>query len=463
MSESSSIDRLADTLRAEIAALPPGARLPASRDLVRRHGVSPVTVSRAIAVLAGEGAVVTRPGAGTYVAHRRTPPTAPADTAWQSVALAGRHLDPHAVGDALDPPPPGAITMSGGYTHRALQPTRALAAALARAARRPDAFDRAPTLGLEALRAHFARLAGTGDPADVLITTGGQSAISMIFRAVAEPGAPVLVESPTFPGALAAARTAGLRPVPVPIDDDGVRPDLLADAFAMTGARLFYCQPTFHNPTGAVLSPERRRQVADVARAAGAFLIEDDWARDLGHGGPVPATLVAGDRDGTVIHLTSLTKPAAPSLRVGAVIARGPVMARLRALRLVDDFFLARPLQEAAVELLAAPAWNRHLRALSTALRERRDHLATLIAEHLPDWTLDRVPAGGLHLWLRVPPGHETAIATARGVTTGPGRAFYAAEPPATHVRLGFAATAGPAELTEGVHRLRTAIVGANR
>lgn len=288
----------------------------------------------------------------------------------------------------------------------------------------------------------------------------------MLFRALAAPGSPVLVESPTYPGALAAARAAGLRPVPVPMDADGIRPDLLAEAFAVTGARLLYCQPTFHNPTGTVLAPERRRQVVDVARAAGAFLVEDDFARHLGHGGPVPRPLVADDRDGTVIHLASLTKPASPSLRIGAVIARGPVMRRLQGMRRVDDFFIARPLQEAALELVSTPAWDRHLRTLSTRLRERCAVLADALARGLPDWTPARIPTGGLHLWVRLPPGlDDTAVAqTARthGVVVNAGTPSFPADPPAAYLRLGFAATETTTDLAEGIHRLtRTAAVCA--
>ena len=118
---------------------------------------------------------------------------------------------------------------------------------------------------------------------------GGQAALTTALHALATPGSPVLVESPTYPGALAVARAAGLRIVPVPMDDDGVRPELLADAFAATGARVFVCQPLFHNPTGAVLAPDRRRQIIEIAHAAGAFVVEDDFARRLGHGGQLPA------------------------------------------------------------------------------------------------------------------------------------------------------------------------------
>ncbi|MGW0769737.1 aminotransferase-like domain-containing protein [Streptomyces sp. NPDC002676] len=460
MSDSSSTGALVEILRQEIARLSPGDRLPSSRELTGRHGVSPVTVSRAFAQLAAEGEVVTRPGSGTYVAPRRARTAADApDTSWQAVALAGRDFDPGAADGLSDPLPAGAIAMAGGYLHQSLRPERALTAALARAARRPDAWDRAPAAGLAPLRAIFARAAGGGvGPEDVLVTGGGQGALSMAFRALAAPGSQVLMESPTYPGALAAARAAGLRPVAVPMDDDGIRPDLLADAFAMTGARLLYCQPTFHNPTGTVLAPVRRRQVVDVARAAGAFLVEDDFARHLGHGGPVPRPLVADDRDGTVVHLTSLTKPASPSLRIGAVIARGPVMRRLQGMRRVDDFFVARPLQEAAVELVSTPPWDRHLRTLSTQLRERCAVLSGALARELPDWTPVRVPAGGLHLWVQLPPGLEDSAvadaARAHGVAVNPGARHFPAEPPGTYLRLGFAACADPADLTEGVRRL---------
>ncbi|QLE73173.1 PLP-dependent aminotransferase family protein [Streptomyces rectiverticillatus] len=466
MNNGSTSGELADRLRTLLSRLSPGDRLPSSRDLIKEYRVGPATVARAIAALAAEGAVVTRPGSGTYVAQRARPhggATAP-DTAWQTVALTDRAVDTHLVADPLGPPPAGTITMDGGYAHRSLQPTRVLSAALARAARRPDAWDRAPAGGLMALRTVFAQVVGGSvAPEDVLVTAGGQSALSIAFRAIAGPGSPVLVESPTYPRALAAARAAGLRPVPVPLDADGLRPDLLADAFAMTGARLLYCQPTYQNPTGAVLAPERRGQVLDVARASGAFVIEDDFARHLGHGGPVPRPLVADDSDGTVVYVTSLTKPAAPSLRIGALVARGPVMERMRAVRLVDDFFVTRPLQEAALEVLSSPSWDRHVRSLGAALRERCAVLTAAVTRELPGAALAAPPpTGGLHQWVRLPPGVDDTVLTSaarqRGVAVSAGSRCFATEPSAAHLRIGFAATADLAELTEGVRRLGAAL-----
>ncbi|GGR43941.1 transcriptional regulator [Streptomyces roseolus] len=463
---------LAKTLKAELDRYSPGGKLPSSRALVERHHVSPVTVTRALAQLAAEGLVVTRPGAGAFKAEAPAP-AATGDTSWQELALsadAATELVPRAVDASgvlvtLAAPPPGVVEFNGGYLHPSLQPERALAAALARAGRRPGAWGRPPSDGLTELREWFAREIGGGvTGAEVLITAGGQSALTTALRALAPPGTPVLVESPTYPGMLAVARAAGLRPVPVPTDADGIRTDLLEAAFRATGARVLVCQPLFQNPTGAVLPPERRREVVRIARAAGAFVVEDDFARRLVHedAPPLPAPLAADDPDGVVVHVRSLTKITSASLRVGALAARGPVLERLRAIQVVDSFFVPRPLQEAALELVGAPAWSRHLRTVSQELKARRDVLTAAVALRLPELALPHVPSGGYHLWLRLPDAlPEPALLAAAlraGVAAAPGRPYFCAEPPAGHIRLSFAGVAGPTEITEGVRRLRTAM-----
>ncbi|MGH3342747.1 MAG: PLP-dependent aminotransferase family protein [Carbonactinosporaceae bacterium] len=466
MQHDNSWRELMAALRAQAAGLAPGDRLPSTRDLVRTHHVSPVTVSRALAVLAAEGAVVTRPGSGTYVAHRRPTARVFPDTSWQTVTLGEREVETGDLLELFSPPPAGVIPLSGGYLHTSLQPVRALATALARAGRRPEAWERPPIAGIPDLREWFLRsIGGTALAAEAMITSGGQSALVTAFRAIAPPGAPVLVEAPTYPGALAAARLAGLRAVPVPVDAAGVRPDLLAEAFAVTGARLFYCQPTFHNPTGAVLAAQRRQRAVEVARAAGAFVVEDDFARWLDLERTAPPPLAAEDPDGTIVHVASLTKICAPSLRVGAVVGHGPVMERLCAARFVEDFFVSRALQGAALELVSAPAWARHVRTVRSALRERRDAMIEAVRRHLPDTGPVAAPAGGMHVWLQLPAGHDerelAARARAAGVLVSPGRSFFAAEPSGPFIRLTYAA-ASCGELEEGVRRLGT-LLGPRR
>jgi DNA-binding transcriptional MocR family regulator len=472
MQERSSVTELAEQLRRELNRYSPGGKLPSSRALVDRFRVSPVTVSRALAQLAAEGLVVTRPGAGAFRAAARTVAAPAGDTSWQEVALSAdgaadlvpRSVDASGVLVSLAAPPPGVVEFNGGYLHPSLQPERAMSAALARAGRRPGAWGRPPTEGLPELREWFARnIGGAVTAAEVLVTAGGQSALTTALRALAPPGAAVLVESPTYPGMLAIARSAGLRPVPVPVDADGVRPALLADAFRATGARVFVCQPLFQNPTGAVLAPERRGEVLRIAREAGAFVVEDDFVRRLVHedAGPLPRPLAADDPDGVVVHVGSLTKATSPSFRVSALAARGPVLERLRAIQIVDTFFVPRPLQEAALELVGSPAWPRHLRTISAELKARRDAMTASLRLDLPELALPNIPSGGYHLWLRLPDGTDetalTAAALRAGVAITPGRPYFSAEPPAGHVRLSFAAVAGTGEIAEGVRRLRAA------
>ncbi|GAA1362678.1 PLP-dependent aminotransferase family protein [Streptomyces beijiangensis] len=463
---------LVKSLRDELNRYPVDGKLPSSRVMVEHYRVSPVTVSRALAQLAAEGLVVTRPGAGAYRAEPRARPAESGDTSWQEVALGvegatgatPRTVDASGVLVSLATPAPGVIEFNSGYLHSSLQPEQAMAAALARAGRRPGAWGRPPTDGLPELREWFARgIGGMITAAEVLVTSGGQSALTTALRAVAPPGASVLVESPTYPGMLAIARAAGLHPVPVPVDRDGVRPELLAAAFKATGARAFVCQPLFQNPTGAVLSDERRPEVLRIAREAGAFVIEDDFVRRLVHedAGPLPRPLATDDRDGTVIHVCSLTKATSPSLRIGILAARGPVLERMRAIQIVDSFFVPRPLQEATLELVGSPAWNRHLRRVSVELRKRRDTLTTSLSLNLPELALPHIPSGGYHLWLRLPDGTDEAALTSAalraGVSVTPGRPYFSAEPPAPHLRVSFAGVSGPAEIIEGVRRLRTA------
>ncbi|MEU1813461.1 aminotransferase-like domain-containing protein [Micromonospora aurantiaca (nom. illeg.)] len=461
MSDGSAIDRVVRHLGALAADAAPGTRLPSVRELTTHHHVSPVTVAEATRRLVADGLVETRPGRGAYVAARRAGPPR-ADLSWQTVTLGSRRGGEEEMQALLALPPSGAIPLTGGYLDPDLQPAAALGAALARAARQPAAWQRGPVEGRADLRAWFAREAGGGLRAeDMVICPGGQAALSSTLRALTVPGDTILVESPTYLGALAAARAAGLRVVPVPADTDGVRPDQLAAAFARTGARLFYCQPLYANPHGATLTAARRGEVAEAVREAGAFLVEDDYARDLTIDGEAPPPLAADDPDGHVVYLRSLTKSTAPGLRIAAIGARGPAGARLRAARLLDDLFVAGPLQQATVEFLTAPVWDRHRRSLRVQLRARREALLAALDRHLPSPAPRDVPRGGLHLWVRLPDNTDdvavTAAAAAAGVTVFPGRPWYAAEPPAPHLRLTYAA-APPDQMDEAIRRLSTAL-----
>jgi len=215
-----------------------------------------------------------------------------------------------------------------------------------------------------------------------------------------------------------------------------------------------YGQPLYANPHGSVLSPARRAQILALLHEHGAFMIEDDWARDLCLDGQPPRPLATEDDHGHIVYVRSLTKPAAPGLRIGALAARGPAAARLRAARVVEDFFVTGPLQEAALEIVTSPAWRRHLRSLTSELRHRRDALVASVRRHLPTAAIALIPRGGLHLWIGLPDGTgDEQLALRAGVLVSSGRHWYPTEPPGPYLRLTYAA-AGADDLGAAIQQL---------
>jgi len=252
-----------------------------------------------------------------------------------------------------------------------------------------------------------------------------------------------------------------VRIVPVPSGVDGPDPAELARAFEETGARLFYAQPTYANPTGVQWSTERAGQVLDVVRDHGAFLVEDDWASDFGIT-TTPRPLAAHDDGGHVIYLRSLTKSVSPALRIAAVIARGPARERILADQAAESMYVSGLLQAATLDVVTQPAWRAHLRGVRDQLRGRRDLLLDSLNQHAPTVHIDHVPPGGLNLWARLPDGTDldqlTQDCERAGLLIAPGNEWFPAEPAGTFLRLSYSGP-NPAGFPEGARLLGQALL----
>lgn len=433
------------------------------------YGASPVTVQKAMQQLVRLGLVESRPGAGTFV--RAVPTARTIDYGWQTAALGTAPSALVGLSSTQRAVAPDAIGLHSGYPAVDLLPQRLVRQALVRAARSEAALTRSPAAGVPELQAWFAGELASSAPAgvtpvsarDALIISGSQSGLSSIFRAVVGPGQPLLVESPTYWGALLAAAQAGVVLVPVPSGPQGPDPDDVERAFAQTGARAFYAQPTFANPTGAQWPIATGQAVQEIVRHHGAFLIEDDWAHDLGIDSD-PRPLAASDDDGHVIYLRSLTKSASPSLRVAAVIARGPARDRILADRAAESMYVSGLLQAAALDVVTQPAWRTHLRGFREHLRARRDLLIASLAAHAPSAHLESVPPGGLNLWVRLREGTDVVQVVrdceTRGLIIAPGTEWFPAEPSGAYVRLNYA-NADPSRFAEAAGILGAVLDGA--
>lgn len=436
-------------LRRWIEAAGPGARLPSTRELVREHAVSPLTVQKALRVLSTEGLIESRPGVGTFV--RRARAVRSADHGWQTAALGTPDRRLPGRPSALRVVSPDTIPLHSGYPDRDLLPEKLVRAAFTRAARSDHAIVRSPGSGLPELRAFFAAELAAAAPSgvtpptagDVLVVPGSQSGLNSIFRTLVPPRGALLVESPTYWGALAAAAQAGVQVVPVPSGPQGPDPAAVDRAFRESGARVFYAQPTFANPTGARWSAETGREILDLVRRHGAFLVEDDWAHDFAFDGDA-RPLAAQDDAGHVVYLRSLSKSVSPAMRVAAVVARGPAGRRLAADQDAETMYVSGVLQLAALEVVTHPGWRTHLRGMQRELRARRDLLVAELRARAPQAEIAHLPSGGLNLWIQLPPetdvGRLVPDCERAGLAVADGTEWFPAEPPAPYVRISFSA-----------------------
>jgi DNA-binding transcriptional MocR family regulator len=300
-----------------------------------------------------------------------------------------------------------------------------------------------------AIAEHYSRRGIRTDPGQILVTNGAQQALSLLARAFVSPGDRVLVEAPTYHGALEAFReqAAVLRALPIGLSG-------LKAAASQHRPALAYVISTFHNPTGSVLSALARRTLVQTCAAAGVPLIDDEVLSDLGFPGeqaPPPLATLGN----SVISVGSLSKTVWAGLRIGWVRAPGPTIARLARLLAVHDLGGNVPAQLAAADLLPR---LRPLAKRRAAEREaRHDHLRAQLARHLPGWDVPPV-RGGQTLWVRLPHGDGASFAQAalrHRVAVLPGSGLDPSGRSAGYVRVHFLAS--PDELTEAVRRMTAA------
>ena len=409
-----------------------------------------------MARLADEGVLEARPGHGTFLAARRAEPPAAADFAWQGIALGAGRITAEDVTALLARAPAGAINLAGGYPSDDLQAVELVSRALARAARRPGVWGRMPLEGIEGLRTWFARQLGPSVTArEVVVCPGSQAAIATAFNALVGTGC-------AGAGGVAVVRRRsrrgpGRRPAPGPGAHRRARrrPRAAGPRLRDLGrARLLPAAAATPTPPAR---PSPRRGASRCSTSSPpqrAVLIEDDWCRDLTFEKAPPRPLIADDRHGHCVYLRSLTKSTAPGLRIGAIVARGAALARLTASRVVTEFFVSGPMQEAALEVVHAPAWQRHLRRLRETLAARRDVVASAVRRQFGEASLALLPSGGIHLWVRLPDAVDAEDLARRaaeaGVIVSPGRRWFPAEPTGSFLRVS-CACAGEGELDRAI------------
>jgi 2-aminoadipate transaminase len=297
---------------------------------------------------------------------------------------------------------------------------------------------------------------------DLVVTAGAQQALDLLAKTFLDPGDVVITEGPTYVGALQAFSAYQPRIVCIPMDDDGMRVDLLAEELGRLGhrgAKFIYTIPNFQNPAGVTLSPERRRRLLELAREYDIPVIEDDPYGRLrfagGHAKPLRAL------DDEVIYLGTFSKIFAPGLRLGWVAAPRPILAKLLLVKQAADLCGSAFAQVTAERYFAGTRWRRVLQGLVKAYSERRNAMLAALEEHFPPEARWTNPDGGFFVWVELPYFVDTstmlAEAVEHGVTYVPGDAFFPDGRGRNCMRLAFC-YAEPEAIAEGIRRLAAVI-----
>ena len=326
----------------------------------------------------------------------------------------------------------------------------------------------------EMIARHISRYGIKARPQHVLITSGSQQALDLIGKLLINPGDRILVEAPTYLGALQAFTVYGAEYVSVPSDNDGLRTEQL-ELSLRSGPKFMYVLPNFQNPSGTTLSEGRRHELVLLADKYGIPIIEDDPYGQLRYEGEHLPPLVVIDREnlrrdesystGNVLYLSTFSKTLAPGLRLGWIVAPPDVIAKLVQLKQGADLHTATFAQVLAYEVAKEGFLDEHVKLIRKVYRERRDVMLDSLKHFFPPEVKWTHPKGGLFLWVTLPHGMDCRslfdVALKENVAFVPGDCFYANGGDngegCRHFRLNFS-YGRPEVIREGIRRLSAAV-----
>ena len=455
-----------------------GTRLHSSRKLASDLGVNRITVNNAYAELEAEGLIYSRLGSGTYVAplpgrhtyfqdedaHARQWPI------WQQILSRKPHLPTHReiqrIGIVFDTPE-DSISFSGGIGAEELYPIRDFRNAFQNVFYhdKHQALKYGEAQGYLPLRATISHILSSQGisayPEEVLVTSGSQQAIVLVASLLLRPGDTVLLESPTYPGAIDIFSSFGAHLVGVPVDENGMRVEDMEELLRKVHPSLIYTIPTFHNPTGTCMSTSRRRQLISLAERYNVPILEDDFVGDLRYEGRTHPALKTLDPGGMVIYTGTFSKMLMPALRIGYLVASGPVYDWLLERKQMIDLATSNLVQRALEAYISVGRYEINLNRARKVYRERRDAMLSALDNYIPEGTHWITPKGGIFIWLRLP-GDLSAndlypLAKREGVLYAPGTMFSPGEGESSCLRLNFSIQR-PEKIEEGIRRLGRAI-----
>jgi len=457
------VDQIRDALAT--GSIGPDDRLPTLRALAGRLGVNRLTVARAYDHLSEEGLIASHIGRGTFAVRGGQPERSlhpPPGPAWESLfaRTPERAFERPFPSAAMTSAGEGTISFASLYPDPDLFPVKEFRDCVDQVLGRQGAAVLAygPPSGYPPLREMVAKMLGErgieASAEDVLITSGSQQAIDLVARALLDPGDSVVVENPTFLGAVQVFQSLGARLAGVPVDEPDRLVEHLEQAAARRNPKLAYFMPSFQNPTSRTIDLEARRGLVSIAAGRRFVLLEDDFAADLRYEGTDLPPLKALPGGGSVVYVSTFAKKLLPGLRVGWVVAPPRLIDRLISLKKITDYGTSLLPQAALHEFCRRGNLDHHLKKVSAAYRSRRDSMLDAMEREFPDGVSWTRPEGGLSIWVTLPDGvsadEVAGEAESRSVVVGRGDLFYVESPRRENLRLAYSMTS-PAIIRKGI------------
>lgn len=358
---------------------------------------------------------------------------------------------------------PGIISFAGGLPAPEMFPLEEIRRAFDGELGSGDAssLQYSTTEGYLPLREYIAGVMGDrgvkAGPGEVLLTNGSQQGLDLLAKLFIDPGDLVVVENPSYLGAIQVFRSYQANFAAVPTDSGGIQAEALEKILRHRRPKLIYLTPTFKNPTGVTLDQERRRAVADLSEKYEVPLIEDDPYGELRYSGdPVPP-VKSFDRCGRVIYLSTFSKTVAPGLRLGWVVAERNLMSKLVLAKQGTDLHTGTLVQRGIYRYLTGSDVSGHIGAIRREYGRRRDAMISAMRETFPAGTAWTEPEGGMFLWVTLPPRLDATQllkeAIAEKVAYVPGAPFFVAGGGQNCLRLNFSNSL-PSRIEDGIGRL---------
>lgn len=401
-------------------SLSPGTKLPSSRDLAKQLGVTRITVNNAYFELEAEDLVKGWVGKGTFVSNSKLPQIDNEDnvdeqiagliTPWERTAYQDDLSNELALHNIVNQSQsPDIISFASGLPSSDFFPVSDFQKSFnnifrfnCHDAMQYDLPEGNPQLR-KLIAAHL-NIKQDINPQQVLITSGAQQAIDLVARVFIQPGDIVLTESPTYGGAIATFSAMGGKVVGVPMDNEGIRIDILEQAIKKYNPRFLYTVSVFNNPTGLSLSKNRKKALLSLCRKNNLPIIEDNPYNALYYDDKPKEPLLTYDEHNCVIHIGSFSKLLLPGLRLGYIIVPNNIYKAFVNYKQICDLNTSPLIQRVVFEYIKSGQYNKHLRNIRKSCQERRDITLETMKNYFPSDVIWTKPKGGLYLWVTLPP-----------------------------------------------------------